>query len=232
MTIALEIAAVNLAVATGCGALIGMERQIRQRKAGLRTNALVALGAGAYMVFSMLVEGDMSPSRVAAQVVSGIGFLGAGIIFRDGFNVHGLTTAATLWCSAAVGLLAGGGHWDFALVTTALVVFVNFALRPFVQWMKRKMQSRVAMARAFRIAVSVPESQEAAARSLMLRTLTLGGLHLSEIEARPDAEGRGINLSLTLTGEGVSDSMVELAVQRLAVEPGLTRLRWEALDEA
>ena len=88
------------------------DQLIRQRKAGLRTNALVALGASAYMVFSMLVEGDMSPSRVAAQVVSGIGFLGAGIIFRDGFNVHGLTTAATLWCSAAVGLLAGAGHWD------------------------------------------------------------------------------------------------------------------------
>lgn len=89
MPITIAAAAVNMSVALGCGALIGMERQIRQRKAGLRTNALVALGAAAYMVFSMLIEGDMSPSRVAAQVVSGIGFLGAGIIFRDGLNRMG-----------------------------------------------------------------------------------------------------------------------------------------------
>ncbi len=138
MTLALATATINLSIALGCGALIGLERQVRQRKAGLRTNALVALGSAAYMVFSMLIEGDMSPSRVAAQVVSGIGFLGAGIIFRDGFNIHGLTTAATLWCSAAVGLLAGAGHWDFALMTTGLVVFVNLGLRPFVQWLKRR----------------------------------------------------------------------------------------------
>lgn len=232
MPIAVEIAALNLATAMGCGALIGMERQIRQRKAGLRTNALVALGAAAYMVFSMLVEGDMSPSRVAAQVVSGIGFLGAGIIFRDGFNVHGLTTAATLWCSAAVGLLAGGGHWDFALVTTGLVVFVNFALRPFVQWMKRRLRHRLPQTRSFRVAVTTPEAREGATRSLMLRTLTLGGLHLSEIEARPDPEGRGMTLLASVSGHGVEDAALEQAMQHLAVEPGLSRVRWEAVDEA
>lgn len=231
MPVGLVAASVNMAVALGCGALIGVERQFRQRKAGLRTNALVALGAAAYMVFSMLVEGDMSPSRVAAQVVSGIGFLGAGIIFRDGFNVHGLTTAATLWCSAAVGLLAGGGHWQFALVATGLVVLVNFGLRPLVQWMKRRIAARVPMGRAFRVAVSVPEAQEGAARNLMLRTLTLGGLHLSEIEMRRDADGHLLTLAATVTGEGVTDPMLEQAVQRLAAEPGLSRVRWEALDE-
>ena len=89
-------ATLNMMVALACGALIGSERQVRQRMAGLRTNALVALGAAGFVVFSQLVEHDASPTRVAAQVVSGIGFLGAGIIFREGFNVHGLNTAATL----------------------------------------------------------------------------------------------------------------------------------------
>ncbi|MEO5615216.1 MAG: MgtC/SapB family protein, partial [Cypionkella sp.] len=102
MAIALTAAAVNMAVALSCGALIGSERQVRQRMAGLRTNALVALGAAGFVVFSQMVEHDASPSRVAAQVVSGIGFLGAGIIYRDGLNVQGLNTAATLWCSAGV----------------------------------------------------------------------------------------------------------------------------------
>lgn len=231
LAVSLVVASMNMGIALGCGALIGAERQIRQRKAGLRTNALVALGAAAYMVLSLLVEGDMSPSRIAAQVVSGIGFLGAGIIFRDGFNVHGLTTAATLWCSAAVGLLAGGGHWPFALVATGMVVFVNFGLRPLVQWMKRRIQARVPLGRAYRVAVSVPEPMEGGARSLMLRTLSLGGLHLSEIEMRRDTAGQQVTLAATVTGEGVTDATLEQAVHRLAAEPGFSRVRWEALDD-
>lgn len=227
----LLLASLNMGVALGCGALIGMERQIRQRKAGLRTNALVALGAAAFMVFSSLIEGDMSPSRVAAQVVSGIGFLGAGIIFRDGFNVHGLTTAATLWCSAAVGLLAGSGHWSYALVATGQVVFVNLGLRPLVQWMKRRMRARMPSGRSFRVAVTVTEADEAATRSLMLRTLTIGGLHLSGIALQRPAGGHGVELLATVSGEGVTDPMIEAAVQRLAAEPGLLLVRWDTLDE-
>jgi putative Mg2+ transporter-C (MgtC) family protein len=85
--------------------------------------------AAAFVIFSQLVPNDASPRRVAAQVVSRIGFLGAGIIFRDGFNVHGLN-------AAAVGLMAGIGGWDYALVLTALVVFVNLGLRPLVKLKK------------------------------------------------------------------------------------------------
>ena len=122
MPVSLAVATVNLSVALGCGAIIGMERQFRQRKAGLRTNALVALGAAAYMVFSMLVEGDMSPSRVAAQVVSGIGFLGAGTIMKEGLTIKGLTTAASLWVVAGVGLAVGAGYYVGAVTTTILSV--------------------------------------------------------------------------------------------------------------
>ena len=123
MTIALHVAALNMGIALACGALIGSERQVRQRMAGLRTNALVALGAAGFVTFSQLMPGpDTSPTRVAAQVVSGIGFLGAGIIFRDGFAVHGLNTAATLWCAAGVGLMAGASAWPFALVLTGVFV--------------------------------------------------------------------------------------------------------------
>jgi putative Mg2+ transporter-C (MgtC) family protein len=101
--------AINLGVATLLGAAIGFERQWRQRMAGLRTNTLVAIGAASFVIFESLFPDNVSPTRVAAQVVSGIGFLGAGIIFREGLQVSGLNTAATLWCSAAVGLLAGSG---------------------------------------------------------------------------------------------------------------------------
>ena len=230
MSIALATATINMAVALSCGAVIGSERQMRQRMAGLRTNALVALGAAAFVTFSGLFDQEVSPTRVAAQIVSGIGFLGAGIIFRDGFNVHGLNTAATLWCSAAVGMMAGAGAWDFALVLTGLVVFVNLGLRPLVKWLKGKTRGGPRSLRAFRIHLTCEAAQEAAARALLLRTLAVGHLHPSDIAAQT-AEGK-VALSVTASGEGVSDDAVELAVQRIAAEPGIAHLRWEALEDA
>ena len=231
MTVGLEVAAINLMTALGCGAVIGSERQVRQRMAGLRTNALVALGAASFVIFSGLFPDEVSPTRVSAQIVSGIGFLGAGIIFRDGFNVHGLNTAATLWCSAGVGMMAGAGAWDYALLLTALVVFINLGLRPLVKFMKKHTRAGVMRTQSYRVLVSVSEAQEAHVRSLILRTLSLGGLHLSEIGVSPGEEGRGLNLSATVTAEGASEMALEQAVQRLAAEPGLVRVRWEALDD-
>ena len=231
MLTGLELAAVNLGVALGCGALIGSERQVRQRMAGLRTNALVALGAASFVIFSGLYPDEVSPTRVAAQIVSGIGFLGAGIIFRDGFNVHGLNTAATLWCSAGVGMMAGHGAWDHALLLTGLVVFVNLGLRPLVKLLKRYTRAGMPVIRAFRVQVSIDPAQEADVRALMLRTLTLGGLHISEIGVTAGDLGR-LDLSATVTAEAVGEAALEQAVQRLAAEPGLIRVRWETLDDA
>src|SRR6202011_1348142 len=103
--------AVQLALALLFGAAIGAERQWRQRTAGLRTNALVSSGAAMFVLSARLMGApNDSVLRVAAQVVSGIGFLGGGVIFREGLSVRGLNTAATLWCSAAVGTLCGVGY--------------------------------------------------------------------------------------------------------------------------
>jgi putative Mg2+ transporter-C (MgtC) family protein len=114
----------------GLGTAIGFERQYRARMAGLRTNALVAVGATLFVLLSSHgFSGDGDPTRVAAQIVSGIGFLGAGVILRDGMNVRGLNTAATLWCSAAVGALAGAGMYQVALAGTLVIVGVNVGLR-------------------------------------------------------------------------------------------------------
>lgn len=231
MTIALQAAALNLFVAMICGAIIGSERQVRQRMAGLRTNALVALGAASFVIFSAQFPNELSPTRVAAQVVSGIGFLGAGIIFRDGFNVHGLNTAATLWCSAGVGLLAGAGALPFAMLLTGFVVFINLGLRPLVKFLKKHTQAGVALTRSYRIVLTCQTADEAAMRGLFLRVLTIGGLHLSEIGSGMADDGIGIDLAAVVTGEGMTETAMEQAVQRLAVEPGVQRLRWQAIDE-
>ena len=113
------------------GSLVGLERQWRQRMAGTRTNALVAAGAAAFVMAGLQLTGDSSaPGRVASYVVSGVGFLGAGVIFKDGPNVRGLNTAATIWCSAAIGVLCGLGHTILPSILTVAVLITNIALRP------------------------------------------------------------------------------------------------------
>jgi putative Mg2+ transporter-C (MgtC) family protein len=131
----------RLALATALGAVIGLERELDEKAAGLRTHMLVALGAALFTLvsaygFSEFVGKDhvsFDPSRIAAQIVTGIGFLGAGVIFRSGFTVRGLTTAASLWLVAAIGMAAGVGYWQGALIATAAGVV---ALRP-LEWLKR-----------------------------------------------------------------------------------------------
>lgn len=108
--------------------LVGIERQLRGRKVGLRTSILVSLGAFLYVSFSFMVV-NPDKTRIAAQVVTGIGFLGAGVIIKDGFNIRGLTTAATLWCDAAVGVLCTAGLIYEAFVGTTLILFANIILR-------------------------------------------------------------------------------------------------------
>ena len=120
----------RLTVALVLGSLIGIERQYHQRAAGLRTNALVATGSALFVMVSTLASGERSPTRVAAQVASGIGFLGGGVILREGFSVRGLNTAATLWCAAAVGSLAGCGIYTASIFGTLAVVIANLGLRP------------------------------------------------------------------------------------------------------
>lgn len=120
-------------VAAACGAMIGLEREFKQKPAGFRTNILICVGAAMYMgVGSLLFKGtgDADPTRIAAQVVTGIGFLGAGCIIQQGARVTGLTSAATIWVVAAVGLVAGSGYPLLALVSAVLVLATLAILGP------------------------------------------------------------------------------------------------------
>ncbi|MHC4606736.1 MAG: MgtC/SapB family protein [Planctomycetota bacterium] len=126
----------RLALAALCGGLIGLERETHSQPAGLRTHMVVAVGAALVMIVSLQVAARSvgggvqmaDPGRIAAQVVSGMGFLGAGAIIRFGFSVRGLTTAATLWTAAAIGLASGLGYWRGATFATLLVLVTVFLL--------------------------------------------------------------------------------------------------------
>ena len=127
----------SLSAAFVLGTLIGAERQYRQRTAGLRTNVLVAVGAAAFVDLAMHLAGADGGVRVIAYVVSGIGFLGAGVIMKEGTNVRGLNTAATLWGSAAVGSCAGADMIAQAMALTVFVLAGNTLLRPLVNAINR-----------------------------------------------------------------------------------------------
>jgi putative Mg2+ transporter-C (MgtC) family protein len=228
MTMSIAEAAINLGVALGLSAVIGFERQWRNRLAGLRTNSLVSLGAASFVIFAALVPGEASPTRVAAQVVSGIGFLGAGLIFREGLNVRGLNTAATLWCSAAIGVLAGAGYLLYATLATGFVVFVNLLLRPIVTFINRQPLTATELDLGYVISVTCRSPDEAHVRALLLQGLAGCGLGLRRLDSSDlDAAGR-VAVTAVVTALHRVDAEVEKIVGRLSLEPTVSAARWQA----
>lgn len=219
----------NLSVAFILGGMIGFERQWRQRLAGLRTNTLVALGAATFVTFAGLFPGEGSPTRVAAQVVSGIGFLGAGIIFKEGFNVSGLNTAATLWCSAAIGVLCGAGFYPHAVVAATFVIGVNLILRPLVRLIGR----RPAIARDadmdYAISIVCHGEVEAHVRALLLRDLG-PVLHILELESSNIEDSNRVEVSAVVRSDNRQDRVLEQIIGRLSLEPLVTAARWRLVE--
>jgi len=231
MTVPVEQAAINLASAVVLGSVIGFERQWRNRLAGLRTNTLVALGAASFVVFEALVPDASSPTRVAAQVVSGIGFLGAGVIFREGLNVRGLNTAATLWCSAAIGVLAGAGYAGYAAIATAFVVFVNLLLRPIVSFINRQPLVSTELEIGYVVSITCRGPDEAQIRALLLQSLATSGLALRRLDSSDlDGSARVVVTAFVRAHQRV-DAEVEKVVGRLSLEPTVSAARWQAVAD-
>ena len=132
---------IRLLAASFAGGALGIERESSNKSAGLRTNMIVSVGASIYvMISATILEGNSTgdPSRVMGQIVTGIGFLGAGVILHQGASVKGLTTAATIWCSAALGCLAGFGMYWELVASTVLIIIINTVLRKADYWFAKK----------------------------------------------------------------------------------------------
>ncbi|MGY6551428.1 MAG: MgtC/SapB family protein [Erythrobacter sp.] len=224
--------AFNLLMAVVLGAAVGFERQWRQRLAGLRTNTLVALGAASYVVFADLFgDADASPTRVAAQVVSGIGFLGAGIIFREGANVRGLNTAATLWCSAAIGVFAGHGAIIPAAMVAALVIAVNTLLRPVTRLINRQPANQSEAEPLFLVTVVCRAEAEAHVRALMLQGFSGGGLRLRRLDSEDIEDSNRVEVAAeVMASAGHGDTELEAITGRLSLEQAVTAARWRRLE--
>ncbi len=136
MTITWTTFAIRLLIALFLAIGIGIERQWLKTRGVLKTNVLVSLGSAMFVMLSIMTPGDASPTRISAQIVSGVGFLGGGVILREGTSVRGINTAATLWCAAAIGTLVGSGFLVQAYVSTVVVIGANLLLRPLVEAFK------------------------------------------------------------------------------------------------
>ena len=167
-----KIFTLRILVALILGSIIGAERQVRQRLAGLRTNALVAAGACLYVAVSEFSGDPQASARIAAQVVSGIGFLGAGVIMREGLNVRGLNTAATLWCSGAVGVLAGSGYLIEGAIGAGAILSANVLLRKAAQLINQQgLENATEVEQAYRLSIVCRPDDEVQVRTLMLHML-------------------------------------------------------------
>ncbi|UGT43592.1 MgtC/SapB family protein [Nocardia yamanashiensis] len=222
----------RLGAGVGLGAVIGFERQYRARMAGLRTNALVAAGATLFVLLSAhgFSGTDADPTRVAAQIVSGIGFLGAGVILRDGFNIRGLNTAATLWCAAAVGSLAGAGMFTTAAAGALVVVVVNTALRTAARAVDRPIDDGTAIEALYAFTADTDDAHEAHVRALLVQSLTRTDFRLVSISSHDTDNGR-VQVRAELTGLRRDDRQMEAAVSRLSLEPSVTSVGWRTVPQ-
>lgn len=222
---------IRLGLALILGSLIGAERQWRHRTAGLRTHALVAAGAAMFVMLTALTAGTADASfRIAGQVVSGIGFLGAGVILRHGASVTGLNTAATLWCSAAIGTLAGYGMYGSAIIGTLGVIAAHVGLRPLGRAINRKTRS-CAMEITYLLRIGTRINQGPCVRALLLESLKGQPLLLKSLKSEGIDNIDQVEIRATLTSMGRQNSSLEEIVSRISLEPSVSGVSWEILAE-
>jgi putative Mg2+ transporter-C (MgtC) family protein len=185
------------------GGAIGLERELREREAGLRTHLLVAVGAALFTMVSAYAWTDwhfsnaeglvFDPTRIAAQIVTGIGFLGAGAIIRQGLSIRGLTTAATLWVVAAIGMAAGAGYYPAAVITTVLVLVTLWPLRRLAFWISTSVRRDEG-----RLVVELPAGASAAS---LLEVVEGAGANVRSLAFEDEGETRRVDMQLR-TGSG------------------------------
>jgi putative Mg2+ transporter-C (MgtC) family protein len=218
---------IRLGAALLMGVSVGLERQWRQRMAGTRTNALVAAGAAAFVMCGYMTrDNSRGEAQIVSYVVSGIGFLGAGVIFKDAGSVRGLNTAATIWCSAAIGAICGLGNPLHALVLTAVVLSTNIILRPLAYRLYPAQTAGEEQEVTYGFELICRPDDEAHMRALLLQAMSRSKLILTGLSSE-DIEGAArMRVHAQIKGLGRQDEALEQIVVRLSLEPGVTSVSW------
>jgi putative Mg2+ transporter-C (MgtC) family protein len=224
----------RLAVAFALGAAVGVERQWRQKSAGLRTNTLVSVGSAAFILLSVSLTGaEGDPSRVASQIVTGIGFLGAGVIMKDGLSVHGLTTAATIWCSAAVGALAGTGLYIQAVFVTTAVIAAHVLLRPLGHKLNKLPYEKTEAAQTdYLFTIKCRQPVENHLRVLLMQYVSNDErLLLRSLTSSDDGDSSLAQITADFISVSPQESLMEDIAGKLTTEPDVLEVKWEVVRE-
>jgi putative Mg2+ transporter-C (MgtC) family protein len=216
---------VSLLTAFVLGTVIGAERQYRQRSAGLRTNVLVAVGAAAFVDLANRLTGSEGSVRVIAYVVSGIGFLGAGTIMKEGMNVKGLNTAATLWASAAVGCCAGADMVAQAALLTLFVLGGNTLLRPLVNAIDRIPINEQSSEALYDVLVTADASSVAPVREFLFEKLDAANYPVRDTKVVYRSEEEA-EIVATLVSLSIEPDELDAVVASLADLPGVRHATW------
>jgi putative Mg2+ transporter-C (MgtC) family protein len=210
--------------------LIGAERQYRQRSAGLRTNVLVAVGAAAFVSIGVRLSGNAGATQISSYIVSGIGFLGAGVIMKDGSRVWGLNTAATLWCSAAVGTLAGIGLLAEAVIVTLAVLAGNTLLRPLVDAINRAPVDERTSEATYEVHVTTDAEHVGEIRDQLVEALEKASYPIREVEVTERSDDV-TELTATLVSTAIEPSELDAVADALQTSPLVSHASWSSTAE-
>ncbi len=205
------------------GAAMGVERQWRHRMAGPRTNALVAAAAAAFAMIGLIDPGTGNASRIVGQIVTGVGFLGAGVIFREGANVHGLNTAATVWCAAAVGALSGVGYPLYSVALAVAAILTNVALRPLAYKLQPELEARETN---YILRLTCSAKDETRIRALLLGVTERNGVSVTSINSEDLESSDRVRVIVNLKAPGRNDQCMEQLVAKLSLEPSVSAVSW------
>jgi putative Mg2+ transporter-C (MgtC) family protein len=217
--------ALRVVLALVFGSVIGLERQWRQRLAGLRTNALVATGACLFVLITPLTRSTNS-TQIAAYVVSGIGFLAGGVIFKERLSVSGLNTAATLWCTAAVGALAGYGFLIDAAIGVSAILAANIILRPVVRRINLQPIEGTEIISSYEIRAVCRGDVEERIRTAMIAAVRSASMSLLAVYSDDIDTTERVEITADVTVTGRPDARLEKIVTTLGVEPGVVAVSW------
>jgi putative Mg2+ transporter-C (MgtC) family protein len=207
------------------GTLIGAERQWRQRSAGLRTTVLVALGAAAFADLGIDLAGPQGATRIVAYIVSGIGFLGAGVILKDGANIRGLNTASTLWCAAAVGAFSGCGYPAQAALLTIFVLAGNTLLRPLVNYINRRPVDAASTEAQYMVHATCRPENVPDVRDLLFDTLDAAHYPVREVAVLSEGDDL-VELGATLVASSAASSELDQVVTILEASHAVKTATW------
>ena len=220
---------IPLGLAFVLGSIIGLERQWRQRMAGLQTNALVSTGAALFLMLSEYTPGD---TRIPAQIVSGVGFLGGGVILREGHGIRGINTAATLWCTAAIGCLVGSRLYTEAIMGTVAVLMINLILRPLADLINKQPIQGTEIQLSYRCSIITHSEHEPYVRAFLLQAVSNGVMKLRSLQSEDINSPHQVEVKANLITREYNHEVLEQMVSQLSLQPQVSAVSWEVIEEA